>query len=92
MTKGLSKKQIIIFMSMNNVERIIIQTNTHIFNINRTFKEVKSDISTNYICSNNREIIITTNKVAVFLDLSIVEKYIKELNDVDSNNVMSSRL
>jgi len=77
---------------MNNVERIIIQTNTHIFNINRTFKEVKSDISTDYICSNNREIIITTNKVAVFLDLSIVEKYIKELNDVDSNNVMSSRL
>ena len=79
-------------MSMNNVERIIVQTNTHIFNINRTFKEVKSDISTDYICSNNREIIITTNKVAVFLDLSIVEKYIKELNDVDSNNVMSSRL
>ena len=92
MTKGLSKKQIIIFMSMNNAERIITQTNTHIFNINRTFKEVKSDISTDYICSNNREIIITTNKVAVFLDLSIVEKYIKELNDVDSNNVMSSRL
>ena len=92
MTKDLSKKQIIIFMSMNNVERIIVQTNTHIFNINRTFKEVKSDISTDYICSNNREIIITTNKVAVFLDLSIVEKYIKELNDVDSNNVMSSRL
>lgn len=89
MTKGLSKKQIIIFMSMNNVERIIVQTNTHIFNINRTFKEVKSDIST---CSNNREIIITTNKVAVSLDLSIVEKYMKELNDVDPNNVMSSRL
>ena len=89
MTKGLSKKQIIIFMSMNNAERIITQTNTHIFNINRTFKEVKSDIST---CSNNREIIITTNKVAVSLDLSIVEKYMKELNDVDPNNVMSSRL
>ena len=89
MTKGLSKKQIIIFMSMNNVERIIVQTNTHIFNINRTFKEVKSDIST---CSNNREIIITTNNVAVSLDLSIVEKYMKELNDVDPNNVMSSRL
>lgn len=89
MTKGLSKKQIIIFMSMNNAERIITQTNTHIFNINRTFKEVKSDIST---CSNNREIIITTNNVAVSLDLSIVEKYMKELNDVDPNNVMSSRL
>ena len=79
-------------MSMNNAERIIIQTNAHIANINKAFKEVKSDISANYICSNNREIIITTNKVAASLDLNIVEKYMKELNNVDLNNVISPRL
>ena len=79
-------------MSMNNAERIIIQTNAHIANINKAFKEVKSDISADYICSNNREIIITTNKVAASLDLNIVEKYMKELNNVDLNNVISPRL
>ena len=79
-------------MSMNNAERIITQTNAHIANINKAFKEVKSDISADYICSNNREIIITTNKVAASLDLNIVEKYMKELNNVDLNNVISPRL
>jgi len=77
---------------MNNAERIITQTNAHIANINKAFKEVKSDISADYICSNNREIIITTNKVAASLDLNIVEKYMKELNNVDLNNVISPRL
>ena len=61
-------------------------------NINRLLKEVKSDISANYICSNNKEIIITTNKIATSSDLNIIEKYVKELNDVDMNDIMISRL
>jgi len=40
----------------------------------------------------NREVVITTNKIATSLDLSIVEKYMKKLNNVDLNNVMSPRL
>jgi len=42
--------------------------------------------------SDNREVVITTNKIATSLDLSIVEKYMKKLNNVDLNNVMSPRL
>ena len=92
MTKCPSRKQTIIPMGTNNAKRVIIQANTHITNINRAFKEVKSNIFTNYIYSDNREVIITTNKIATSLDLSMVEKYMKELNDVDSNNIMSPRL
>ena len=33
-----------------------------------------------------------TNKVAIFSDLNMVEKYMKELNNVNTSNVMSLRL
>ena len=46
MTKGLSRKQIIIPMDMNNAERIMLQSNVHIININKLLKGVKS----HYIC------------------------------------------
>jgi len=71
---NLSRKQIIILMSTDNLEAIITQANSHIANINRLLKNVKSDISANYICSNNRGIVITTNKAVFFSDLNIVER------------------
>ena len=70
----------------------MIQSNVHIANINRLLKGVKSEISADYIHSDNKEIVIMTNKIATFSDLNIVEKYMKELNDIELNNIMSSRL
>jgi len=92
MTKGPSRKQIIISMSINSAKRVMIQSNVHIANINRLLKGVKSEISADYIHSDNKEIVIMTNKIATFSDLNIVEKYMKELNDIELNNIMSSRL
>ena len=88
-TKGLFRKQIIILMSTNNLEAIIVQANVHIANINRLLKNIKSNVSTNYVYFNNKETIITTNKVAAFSNLNIVEKYIKELDNVDLNDIIS---
>ena len=48
--------------------------------------------STDFIYSNNKEIIVTTNKVSTSSNLNVVENYIKKLNDVDSSDVMSQRL
>ena len=42
--------------------------------------------------SDNKRIIITTNKIAISLDLNIMEKYIKKLSDINSNDIMSLRL
>jgi len=78
------QKQIIIFISMKNSERVIVQANKHITNINRLLKGVKSKIFADYICSDNKRIVITTNKITVSSDLNIVEKYIEELNDIIS--------
>ena len=38
---------------------------------------------------NNKIIIIIINEVATSLDLDIMEKYIKKINNVDLSNIMS---
>ena len=93
-TKDSSRKQIVIPISTNNSEAIITQANAHIANINKLLKNVKYNVSTNYICSNNKRIVITTNKAVASSNLNIVERYIKELDNINSNNVivMSSYL
>jgi len=58
----------------------------------RLLKDIKSEVSTDYIWSDNKGVIITTNKVAIFSDLKIMKKYMKDLNNIDSNNIMSPRL
>lgn len=40
----------------------------------------------------NKGIVITTNKVTATSDLNIIEIYIKNINDVDTNDVTSPRL
>jgi len=92
-TQSLSRKQIIVPIGSNNIKRIIIQANAYISNINRLLKEVKSEISANFIYFNNKGIHITINKVvATFNWNNIIEKFMKDLNKVDSNDIISSRL
>ena len=74
-TKGPSRKQIIISMSTNNSEVIISQANTYISNINTLFESIESKVSTNFIYSDNKVIIITTNKVAAFSNLNVVKSW-----------------
>jgi len=88
-TKGLSKKQMIISININNTKAIISQANKYISNINRLLKGVKSDVLADFICFDNKGVVITTNKVAAISDLNIVKKYLKKLNNVDSNDIMS---
>jgi len=45
------------------------------------------DTIVDFIHSDDQELIITTNKVAFSSNLSIVEKYIKNTNAVDSNDI-----
>ena len=91
-TKSSSRKQIIISMGTHNSERIIAQANSYISNINRLLKDIKSEVFTDYIWFDNKKVVIITNKVAAFSDLKIMEKYMKNFNDVDSNDVISPRL
>lgn len=49
-TKGLLRKQSIMPISMNNMEKVIAQSNAYVTNINRL---LKLEISADFICSDN---------------------------------------
>ena len=53
---------------------------------------MKSEVSADFIYLDNKGIIITTNKAIATSDLNVIEKYIKELNNINSNNIMSFQL
>jgi len=79
-------------MGSNNSKRVIAKANAYTTNINRLLKRVKFTTSIDFICTDNKGILITTNNVASVSNLNIIEKYVKELNNVDYNNIISLHL
>ena len=63
-TKGLSRKQIIIPMSSDNVSSFMKSSSVHVANINRLLRNAKTDILVDYIRSDNMGTTVITNKVA----------------------------
>ena len=49
-------------------------------------------MAVDFIRPDNKGIIVTTNKIAATSDLKVIEDYMKNLNNIDSNDVMSPRL
>ena len=91
-TKGLPRKQIIISINLINSNRFIVLSNKHVANINREFKNIKLDIIANFIWVNHKRLVITTNKIMSTLDFNTIEKYIKNIDVINSNEVMGPRL
>ena len=59
----------------------------HMANINRLLCNAKSDVLVDYIHSDNTDITVITNKVAQQSDMSIIDQYIKNSNDINSLQV-----
>ena len=91
-TKGPLRKYIIIPMAKSNAELIINSASSNIANINKCLKNTKSDIIADFIHLTNDGVIITTNKPANMFDLLIIEKYMKNINNINSDNIDCSCL
>ena len=76
-------------MTKTNAELIINSAHIHISNVNKCLKNSKSDIFTDLIQFNINGIIITTNKPASNLDLSTIEKYLKNIQNVNPDSIKS---
>ena len=75
-----SRKQIIVPINNNNRIKFVAKLSVHISNINRVLKNIKLDVKADFICLEQADIIIVTNKVTSSLDLQTVENYIKNTN------------
>ena len=74
-------------MNNKNKTYFIKESSTHIMNINQVLKNIKSEVVADFICSEQADIIITTNKVAAPLDLQTIEQYIKNMKNIELGNV-----
>ena len=90
--KGLSRKQVIFPMNVENSVNFIKDSSSHITNINRTLKNIKSEVIADFICADNRDMVITTNKVTEALDFQTIKRYMKNTNNIEAKQVESSRL
>ena len=88
-TRGPSRKKVIIPMAKHIAELMINSAHTHIINVNKYLKNSKLDIVIDFIHITNNGIIITTNKPANNLNLSTIEKYLKSIQNVDSDSIKS---
>ena len=84
-TKRPSRKHIII--SSDNVSSFMKNSSVHVANINRSLQNAKTDVLVDYICSDNISISVVVNKIAQQSDMSIIDNYIKNSNDVNSLQV-----
>ena len=91
-TKGPLRKHVIIPMSSDNISAFMKNSSLHVANINRSLQNAKTDVLVNYIRSDNTGISVVVNKVAQQLDMSIIDNYIKNSNDVNSLQVEDARL
>ena len=91
-TKGPSCKQVIVPMKEVSVNNFIKDLSVHVFNINQTLKNIKSNTMVDYIHINSKSIVITTNNIVSPSDLQTIKKYVKSIFSVDTDQVQSSRL
>ena len=90
--KDPSRKQVLMSMSLVNSKKFMVLFCKHVTNINRALKNIKSDIMVDYIRADHRGFVITTNKVTLGLNLNTIEKYIKNVDIINSDKVIALRL
>ena len=90
--KGLLRKQVIIPMNVENSVNFMKDSSSHVTNINRALKSIKSDVMADSIYADNRGVVITTTKVIGNLDLQTIKRYVKNTNNIEVMQVESPRI
>lgn len=91
-TKEPLRKQVIIPWAQITLRLFGNFANMYITNINRYLKEVLLDTIANFIWVESKDIIITTNKIVSVPDMSVIEKYLKENDNINLDYIASPYL
>ena len=91
-TKRPSHKQVIVSMSIDNTNKFVKESCIYITNINRTLKNIKSDVMADFIHIENKGVVISINKIVSLLDLQSIKKYIKNTHYIEVEQMESLRL
>jgi len=88
-TREQSRREVIIPMTRANAELIVNSAHIHTTNVNKCSKNSNSNIVADFIRFNTNGIIITMNKPASDLNLSTIEKYLKNMQNVIPESIES---
>ena len=91
-TKGSLRKQTIVSISNDNKAKFIVSSSKHITNFNRALKNTKSEVMVDFAHIDQNSIVIVTNKITSSLDLQTIEKYIKNIEYFNSEDINTSHL
>jgi len=80
-TKEPLRKQVIVLMSNDNKVKFMEDSSTHIININRVLKNIKSKVMADFVQTDQTGIIIATSKIAAPLNLH------KNINYIEADNI-----
>ena len=90
-TKCPLRKQIIVPISNNNKTKFIVSSSKYITNFNRALKNTKSEVMVDFTYIDQNSIVIVTNKITS-LDLQTIEKYIKNIEYFNSEDINTPHL
>ena len=71
-------------MVKDNIDRFMKNSSIHVANFNRNLRNAKSKVLIDFICSDLLGIMVVTNKVSLNSDILTIEKYVKNLENIDS--------
>lgn len=92
MTKGPFRKQAIVSIPNRYTDKIMEDAGNYIHLINTLLKNIKSNLHTEFIHPCTGGIFIATNNIPAFSNLNIIERYIKSIDSIDYEEVLSSQL
>jgi len=67
----------------------MVLSGEHIANINKILKNIKLEIIADLICTDQQSLTITTNKVISQSNLNTIEIYIKNVDAIELENIMT---
>jgi len=79
-------------MGSDNSKKFLSTSGDYVININHALKGIKSDVVIDFIRSDYRGLIIVFNKVTAPSDISIINKYVKNSNNLNVNDIQDARL
>ena len=91
-TKSPSRKQIIVPMSIELSKKFIKDSSMHVININRALKGINSKTIVDFICVEDKGIVIITNNISSNSNLQEIKKYIKNSFSSEVEQISSPRL
>ena len=74
-------------MVKNNIDKFMKNSSIHVTNLNRNLRNAKSEVLVNFIQLDLLGITVVTIKVSLNSDLIIIEKYVKNLENINSTQV-----